>query len=346
MAEEKDNNNAEEYNKDDVDSVLEEKFSSSEKTGNRGIEQIIKTGFVSYERMPMLENVFDRLSRFLSIRLRGYTNDLVDVKFNTMKSLRFGDFIESVPTSSVYAIFKIEEWNKYGIFVVDAELAYSIINILMGGNKETLHVDTKRAFTSLELELIKNMIVSVLHEFNKAFDPIEKIHFKLDRLEINSSMATIVRPSNASVSTRFNIDLGDCGGNLDLIIPFSALEAVRDKLSEHFTGESDGSDNIWEHHLLSEILEANVTMSASLNKTTMTLHDVLKLKEGSVINFPANPDNIFAVTLDCDDTIVGNGTLGKIRKTYAVNFDERTLPPEEEITKEKLIELFNKEKKD
>ena len=42
-----------------------------------GMQRIISSGLVSYERLPMLEIVFDRLVRILTTRLRHFTSDSV-----------------------------------------------------------------------------------------------------------------------------------------------------------------------------------------------------------------------------------------------------------------------------
>ena len=42
-----------------------------------GMQKIISSGLVSYERLPMLEIVFDRLVRIMSTSLRNFTSDNV-----------------------------------------------------------------------------------------------------------------------------------------------------------------------------------------------------------------------------------------------------------------------------
>src|SRR5580698_10243399 len=43
------------------------------------MQKIISSGLVSYERLPMLEIVFDRLVRIMSTSLRNFTSDNVEV---------------------------------------------------------------------------------------------------------------------------------------------------------------------------------------------------------------------------------------------------------------------------
>ena len=61
--------------------------------------KIISSGLVSYERLPMLEIVFDRLVRIMSTSLRNFTSDNVEVGIDNILSLRFGDYLNSHPAA-------------------------------------------------------------------------------------------------------------------------------------------------------------------------------------------------------------------------------------------------------
>src|SRR3954468_1963968 len=62
-----------------------------------GIQAILSSALVSYERLPMLEIVFDRLVRMLSTSLRNFTSDNVEVSLDNITAIRFGDYLNSIP---------------------------------------------------------------------------------------------------------------------------------------------------------------------------------------------------------------------------------------------------------
>jgi flagellar motor switch protein FliM len=63
---------------------------------NSGIRAIIDSAMVSYERLPMLEIVFDRLVRLMTTSLRNFTSDNVEVSLDRITSVRFGDYLNSI----------------------------------------------------------------------------------------------------------------------------------------------------------------------------------------------------------------------------------------------------------
>ena len=69
-------------NQDEIDSLLGFDLSGDDASERNGIRAIINSALVSYERLPMLEIVFDRLVRYMTTSLRNFTSDNVEVRMS------------------------------------------------------------------------------------------------------------------------------------------------------------------------------------------------------------------------------------------------------------------------
>ncbi|WP_459987510.1 flagellar motor switch protein FliM [Komagataeibacter kakiaceti] len=311
----------------EIDSLLGNTFGAAPPREANGMERVIKAGFVAYERLPMLEIVFDRLVRIMSSTLRSFTNDNVEITMESIQSMRFGDYMNAVPSSSMFAVFKAVQWENYGLIVVDSSLSYSIIDILMGGPRGTGHAGVEaRPHTAIERALIEKLITLALNDLSTAFSPVCAITLTFERLEISARFAAIARASNAVVMTRLHIDMEDRSGNMDLIIPYATLEPVRDQLSQQFMGERFGRDSIWEDHLISEILETDAQVSAVFEEKVIPLSEVLSLHPGKQITFPHRSGTPIHVRLQCGQTSLFEGRLGKLHGKAAVKIERRLVP--------------------
>ncbi|WP_233129181.1 flagellar motor switch protein FliM [Acetobacter sp. DsW_54] len=314
----------------EIDNLLGHTFGGFEEPEETGMERVIKAGFVAYERLPMLEIVFDRLVRILSATLRNFTNDNVEITIEGIRSLRFGDYMGAVPSSSMFAVFKAVQWDNYGLVVVDSAMSYSIIDILMGGPRGVGHAGVEtRPHTAIERALIEKLITLTLNDLSIAFNPVCNVDLTFERLEVSSRFAAIARASNAVVLAKLHIDMEDRTGNMDLIIPYATLEPVRDQLSQQFMGEKFGRDSIWEDHLFSEILETDAQVSAVFDEKIVPLSEVLNLKIGSLMTFPHKQGAPFPIRLQCGQTPLFDGRLGKLGNKNAVKIQRRLVPPEE-----------------
>jgi len=120
---------------EEIDNLLGFNEAEISRSENSGVRAIIESARVSYERLPMLEIVFDRLIRLMTTTLRNFTSDNVEVSLDRITSVRFGDYLNSIPLPSLLAVFKAQEWDNYGLITVDSALIYSIIDILLGGRR-------------------------------------------------------------------------------------------------------------------------------------------------------------------------------------------------------------------
>src|SRR6266404_3791252 len=200
---------------EEIDSLLGFSLSDVSLNDNSGIRAIIDSAMVSYERLPMLEIVFDRLVRLMTTSLRNFTSDNVEVSLDRITSVRFGDYLNSTPLPAVLAVFKAEEWDNFGLFTVDSSLIYSMIDVLLGGRRGQSAIRIEgRPYTTIETSLVKRMIEVVLADAELAFKPLSPVKFNIDRLETNPRFAAISRPANAAILVRLRIDMEDRGGNI------------------------------------------------------------------------------------------------------------------------------------
>ena len=259
-------------NQAEIDSLLGFDDGPAGGENRTGMQKIISSGLVSYERLPMLEIVFDRLVRIMSTSLRNFTSDNVEVGIDNILSLRFGDYLNSIPLPAMLAVFKAEEWDNYGLMVVDSAMIYSIVDVLLGGRRGTAAMRIEgRPYTTIERTLVERLIQVVLADLSASFDPLCPVTFRFERLEVNPRFATISRLSNAAVLARLRIDMEDRGGRLELLLPYATLEPVRELLLQQFMGEKFGRDSIWETHLAEELWNTEVELDVVLDEQMMRL---------------------------------------------------------------------------
>ena len=287
----------------------------------QAVQRIISSGLVSFERLPMLEIVFDRLIRIMSTTLRNFTSDNVEAGIDNIVSLRFGDYLNSIPLPAMLAVFKIEEWDNYGLMVIDSALIYSIVDVLLGGRRGTAAMRIEgRPYTTIERRLVERLVELVLKDLASSFEPLCPVTIKFERLEVNPRFATISRQSNAAVVARLRIDMEDRGGRLELLLPYATLEPVRELLLQQFMGERFGRDSIWETHLAEELHETEVELDVVLDETTMSLADVMALEVGSRIMLGAGPGG--AVQLRCGNVPLFAGRVGRRKDQVAVKIED------------------------
>src|SRR5471030_2487441 len=313
-------------NQEEIDSLLGFSLTDVTLTDNSGIRAIIDSAMVSYERLPMLEIVFDRLVRLMTTSLRNFTSDNVEVSLDRITSVRFGDYLNSIPLPAILAVFKAEEWDNFGLATVNSSLIYSIIDVLLGGRRgqSTVRVEG-RPYTTIETNLVKRMIEVVLADAELAFKPLSPVKFNIDRLETNPRFAAISRPANAAILVRLRIDMEDRGGNIELLLPYATIEPIRSVLLQMFMGEKFGRDPIWEGHFATEVAQAQISVDAVLYEADIPLKQLMKLKVGDTLPLEMRADALIAVR--CGNVTLTEGRMGRVGDRVAIRVTKQLRKP-------------------
>jgi len=302
---------------EEIDQLLGFSLHEMSASGAGGIRAIVDSGVVSYERLPMLEIIFDRMVRLLSTSLRNFFNDNVEVQLDNISSVRFGDYLNSIPLPVQLAVFHAEGWDGSGLVTIESNLAYATLDLLLGGKRgnQGTRLDG-RPFTTIEMQLVKRMVEIVLADAETCFGVLSKVDFSVDRIETNPRFATITRPANAAILIELKLDMEGRGGTFQILLPYATIEPIRDLLLQSFMGEKLGRDSVWEGHLATEIWQADFEIEAVLHEMRLPLKKVMALEVGDTLMLDAKPSDL--VTLRSGDWRLTQGRVGRVDDKIAI----------------------------
>jgi flagellar motor switch protein FliM len=265
--------------------------------GPLGMEKLIHGGLVSYERLPMLEVVCERLVRILATNLRSLTQDTVDVTLKAVKSRRFGECLEEAQKPAMFSIFEVKEWENSGIVIVEPKMIYNIIDVMMGGKQEVKEHCERYNFTSIERSLVERFVRIILSDLKSSFAPICEASFQFSRIETDPRFAMVARVSSGSIFIQINITIANRQGFVNIVLPYATIEPVREILLQQYMGEKFGRDAIWEAHLAEELRYTDVDLEAVLDEQVISLGFLMKMKAGTVIPLKIHHDS--SITISC-----------------------------------------------
>lgn len=81
----------------------------------------------------MLEIVFDCLVCFMIIFFWNFILDNVEVLLDLISLVCFGDYFNLILLLVIFGVFKVEEWDGFGLIIVEFSLIYLIIDVFFGG---------------------------------------------------------------------------------------------------------------------------------------------------------------------------------------------------------------------
>ncbi len=290
---------------DEVDSLLDGLDSGEVETKKETEVSEPTGGIIAYDftsqdkvvraRMPTFDVINERLSREVRATLSSLLQTNVDVSANPFDTLKFSEFVRSLPVPTSLHVFRMEPLRGHGLVVFESQLVYNLIDTFFGGEALGKARVEGREFTRIEEVMIKKAVVAVLKNIEASWAPIEPVKASLIRSEMNPQFTAIVLPTDLVIVTRFEIELEQAAGNLVVCYPYSMIEPMRNKLSSGVQAEIEEIDTNWLKMIKEVILKSTVELKIQLGKTEVTGERVLYMQKGDVIQL----DNAASDPLSC-----------------------------------------------
>lgn len=288
--------------------------SASEK--NRGVRALLDQSVVNYEKLPMLEVIYDKFERVLSTSLRQYTADNVDVTIMNMTSVRFGDYLNQIPLPAGIVVVNAIGLEDYVLLVYESSLIYAVVDVMLGGRKSRQVSVAGRQFTAIERRILDTLTDIVLKDLGDSFGPVAPISFKAERMEVNPRFTVISQEANVAILVTVKVNLEGREGRMQFCLPYATLEPIREQLLQQFMGEKFGQDNIWENHLSQELYHTTMELDAVLDQMQFPLNDVLEWRVGDTIMLNARTNS--PIRMECGGVVKLVGHMGKALDFKAV----------------------------
>jgi len=273
-------------------------------------------------RMPTLEMINERFARYFRISFFNMLRRTAEISVSGVQMMKFSEYMHSLFVPTSLNLVKIKPLRGKALCVIDPKLVFITVDNFFGGTGRHAKIEG-REFSATETRVIEIVLSLAFKDLVEAWKPVMDVEFEFLNMEVNPQFANIVSPTEVVVVSSFNIELDGGGGTFYVVMPYAMLEPIRDLLDAGVQSDRAERDDRWISALKEEVKSAEVTLTCELAETTLTLSEILDLKEGDII--PVNyPDKI---TVVAEDVPVFRGTYGVHKGSKAVKIIEMVERP-------------------
>lgn len=258
------------------------------------------------------ENFARLLTTFFSAQLRTYVN----IAVASADQIPYEEFIRSIPKMTILNVFDVEPLEGRILMEVNPNIAYAMMDRLLGGRGASHNkVDS---LTEIETKIMSNMFEKAFENFREAWSSISDIDPQLSEFEINPQFLQMVSPNETVVVISLNTTIGEASGMINICIPHVVLEPIIPKLSVKYWMQSDKKQSlpIENSVLQSEIQKADVSVTAEIGSSEISIQDFLSLEIGDVIELNQRIDHPLLIKVGDIPKFVGQP--GKLNKKLAI----------------------------
>lgn len=246
-------------------------------------------------RMPILEIIYERFIRAFRVSLSNSLRKISTISMISTDLLKFGEFVNTLPIPSCMCIMRYNELRGPALLVFESKLAYAILDSYFGGTDLPFPKIDGKEFTQIELSFMKKVMDMAISDLEEAWAPVHRIDAQYLRTEINPQFVGVVPPSDVIIATTLEVEFESASGTIMIVVPYSTIEPIKQKLSSSFQTDNDMADSIWTTAMNEHILDAHTEIIVKLGEANMTVGDLVTLEKGDII--PLNQEASGEVTL-------------------------------------------------
>ncbi len=241
-------------------------------------------------KLANFDLILDSFARNFSISLSNRFQRSVGVKLDTMESMSFDLLLQKLSGRGAIGILQLEPLSGGGLLVVDEQLSYSLVEIVLGGSSMQEVVVPNRAMTAIELNVIRDVIGSACLDLDKGFLHLQEIKSSLVKVVSNLRLLNFVTPEAGVVAARFRVAIDSLEGDISLVIPHVALEPLQNAQQEKAVPVGTAANQKLKSRVFDELPHMQVELEALLAEVSLRVRDILNFRVGDVIDLACNPD--------------------------------------------------------
>ena len=263
-----------------------------------GSERLLDAAGIAVERLPMLNVIFDRMVTLCAESFRYLTSTPPMFTLKGIKSERFGEILEPRADHVALAVFQAPAWDSRILVGVDHDLVFTFTEALFGGDGTEPAPSEDRALSNIELHVVQMIFEHVVKAMQTAFSSVVETSFRFERLETKVEFAGIAPRANFALLGALEMRMVDRAGEFFVIIPQTALNAIRPSLGRDAASDAAAHDPRWSKQIRSEVSRTEVSVRGIIEETQFTLGDIADLQVGQILKLQATPRS--RVKLECN----------------------------------------------
>ncbi|HEY2990901.1 MAG TPA: flagellar motor switch protein FliM [Candidatus Binatia bacterium] len=234
-------------------------------------------------RLPGLEIIFNKFTRRLHSIFGSELAKSVDAGFEDMDVILYENLIKRFPLPSSIHVVRLEPLRGLGLFVIEARLAYAMVDVFFGGTGQRVAKVEGRDFTPIETNFLGKFVNKMLRGMEEAWQPVIQLTGHYMRSEMNPYLLGASGMGDVMVVANYRVEMSQVSGNIFFCFPLSSIEELREQLKSPVQIGDEGEGMV--SRLQLPLLGAEVDVQAVVGVIDMKLKDILSMSPGDMIQF-------------------------------------------------------------
>jgi flagellar motor switch protein FliM len=247
----------------------------------------VKFDFRRPDRIPKsqvraIHLLHDTFVRNLVSSLSAYLRSYLTVNLVSVEQLSYAEFLDGLPSPTCIVSLGLSPYDGNGVLELNPSLVFPILEMLLGGTGKSSG-SIQRDVTEIEQKLLDGLFRIVLHDLREAWKGVTAVDFTIESMETEPQLLHILAPNEAVVAIAIEVRIGDTVGMMNIAMPSIVIKMMRHKFDQQWSVRKTHASEAEQARVLRLLRGSNLTLEARLEGPTLSVRDVLELKEGYLL---------------------------------------------------------------
>jgi len=239
---------------------------------------------IAKSQVRAIHLLHDTFVRSLVSSLSAYLRSYLTVNLVSVEQLSYAEFLDGLPSPTCMVSLGLSPYDGSGVLELNPSLVFPILEMLLGGTGKASGA-IQREVTEIEQKLLDGLFRIILHDLREAWKAVTSVDFTIDSMETEPQLLHLMAPNEAVVSIGIEVRIGETVGMMNIAMPSIVIKMMRQKFDQQWSVRKTHASNAEQIRVLRLIREAKLGLEARMEGPTLTVRDLLALKEGHLLTF-------------------------------------------------------------
>ncbi|HTP36200.1 MAG TPA: flagellar motor switch protein FliM [Candidatus Acidoferrales bacterium] len=249
----------------------------------------VKFDFRRPDRIPKsqvraIHLLHDTFVRNLVSSLSAYLRSYLTVNLVSVEQLSYAEFLDGLPSPTCIVSLGLSPYDGNGALELNPSLVFPILEMLLGGTGKS-SASIQRDVTEIEQRLLDGLFRIILQDLREAWKAVTNVDFTIESMETEPQLLHLLAPNEAVVSIGIEVRIGETVGMMNIAMPSIVIKMMRQKFDQQWSVRKTHASETEQARVVRVLRQAALTMEARMEGPTLTVEDLLDLREGHVLVF-------------------------------------------------------------
>lgn len=261
--------------------------------------------YVVSRLIPALSQVQSSLAEAIKQRMRQWVPSVDNIRADRIAVMKFGEVMRSMAAPTYIVSLRAEPLGAPIYLAFEADLVFALVDHFYGGRGRTQHVRAED-FSPSEARFMERLTTSLLPDVTAAWHTAVDINPRIEEHYHDFRYVDDLQQSDTLMVTRFTVQIGTQEAEMVSLVPWTAIDPIRDSLGGAMRTTRQDHDAQWRSRLMTGLEDSHLTLVATLGDSKVSLKRICNLQVGDILPI----ESPSSINLQLEGQTLMMGTFG------------------------------------